>query len=403
MARDIRVFDVFVASPADVADERERLEAVIRELNETWQNRLGVQLNLVRWETHAYPGFGEDAQDVINREMQEAFDVFIGILWSRIGTQTHRAESGTLEEFERAYTQWTHDRGSIKLLMYFKKAALGIDDIDPEQISRVQAFERSLPEKGGFCWRFDTSDHFEAIVRKHLSLLAQELAEDPEGGARRAIAASPAGAPVELEDEEGLLDLVDQWTDGLDVVNGIVGKFTGSLAELGEAMQAGSAEINDLDIPHNPSRAGEAKRLINSMANRLELFADILLPETPVLEEAFGQAMKALDKAIEVAPDFGEEGIESLCTSKTGLVSFDESIGGAMESIGQMKETIQGLPRVTTRFNRAKRKAVDALGGLYRCLSAARTQMNSSHSLLVKLCDGIKQADADGRPLRGRH
>lgn len=309
MARDIRVFDLFAASPGDVAEERERLEIVIRELNETWQSRLGVQLNLMRWETHAYPGFGDDAQDVINQEMPETLDLFIGILWSRIGTPTNRAESGTLEEFEHACAQWKEDSNSIKLLIYFKKAALGIDDIDPDQISRVRAFERSLSEKGGFYWKFDTSDNFETIVRKHLALLAQELAEDPEGGARRAIAPSPARTSAELEDEEGLLDLVDQWTDGFGVVNGVVGKFTDSLAELGEAMQGGSAEIKGLDIPNNPSRAREAKRLINSMANRLEFFADVLLPETPVLEEAFGQAMKALDKAIEIAPDFGKEGI----------------------------------------------------------------------------------------------
>lgn len=389
MARDIRVFDVFVASPAEVAEERERLEAVIRELNEIWQDRLGVQLNLIRWETHTYPGFGEDAQDVINREMPDTVDVFIGILWSRVGTPTRRAGSGTLEEFERAYAQWKRDPDSIKLLMYFKKAAIDIEDIDPEQISQVRAFERSLPEKGGFYWKFDTSDAFERIVRNHLARLAQELASDPEGGVRQPITASPLTTPVEREDEEGLLDLVDQWTDGLEVVNEIIGTFTGSLAELGAAMEAGSAEINDLDVPHNPSRAAEAKRLINSMANRLDLFADVLLPETPVLDEAFGQAMKALDKAIEIAPDFGEGGIESICTSKTGLVSFDESVGGAMESMEQMKETIQGLPRVTTRFNRAKRKAVDALGSLYRCLSAARTQMKSSLSLLEKLCEGI--------------
>ena len=37
----------------------------------------------------------------------------------------------------------------------------------------------------------------------------------------------------------------------------------------------------------------------------------------------------------------------------------------------------------------ARRKAVDALGGLYKCLSAARTQMKSSLSLLEKLCEGI--------------
>ena len=56
MARTVKSLSVFVASPGDVADERVRLEEVIRELNITWSKQLGVQLDLVQWETHALPG-----------------------------------------------------------------------------------------------------------------------------------------------------------------------------------------------------------------------------------------------------------------------------------------------------------------------------------------------------------
>jgi hypothetical protein len=43
-----------------------------------------VFLDLIQWETHAWPGFGADAQDVINREIEPG-DIFIGIMWRRIG------------------------------------------------------------------------------------------------------------------------------------------------------------------------------------------------------------------------------------------------------------------------------------------------------------------------------
>ena len=61
MPRQEHVLTVFVASPSDVGDERTKLEEVIRELNETWSRELGVRLDLVRWETHAFPGMGIDA------------------------------------------------------------------------------------------------------------------------------------------------------------------------------------------------------------------------------------------------------------------------------------------------------------------------------------------------------
>jgi len=57
MAKQVSVLSVFVASPDDVPDERECLEGVIRELNLQWKSRC-VRLELVRWETHAYPGVG---------------------------------------------------------------------------------------------------------------------------------------------------------------------------------------------------------------------------------------------------------------------------------------------------------------------------------------------------------
>ena len=81
MPRDERVFVVFVASPSDMQPERDALEEVIRELNLTWSRKLGIRLDLVRWETHGVPGFGADAQDVLNRQLPDDPDIFIGLMW----------------------------------------------------------------------------------------------------------------------------------------------------------------------------------------------------------------------------------------------------------------------------------------------------------------------------------
>ena|SRR3989337_1199459 len=32
-------------------------------------------------ETHTYPGIGEDAQDVINKQIDDDYDIFIGLMW----------------------------------------------------------------------------------------------------------------------------------------------------------------------------------------------------------------------------------------------------------------------------------------------------------------------------------
>ena len=71
MSSEVRVFDVFVASPSDVTEERGVLEEVLIELNQIWKKTLGLRLDLIRWETHTRPGFGDDAQDVINQEIPD--------------------------------------------------------------------------------------------------------------------------------------------------------------------------------------------------------------------------------------------------------------------------------------------------------------------------------------------
>ena len=99
MPRQEHVLSVFVASPNDVQEERARLEEIVKELNDTWSRQLGLRLELLRWETHAFPNIGEDAQAVINEQVPTDYDVFIGIMWHRSGTPTGRAGSGTIEEF----------------------------------------------------------------------------------------------------------------------------------------------------------------------------------------------------------------------------------------------------------------------------------------------------------------
>ena len=102
MARDERVITVLVASPSDLEPERSRLEEVIREFNIVWSKNLCLRLELVKWETHGFPGIGEDAQDVLNRQLGDDYDVFLGMMWTKFGTPTGRAGSGTEEEFNRA-------------------------------------------------------------------------------------------------------------------------------------------------------------------------------------------------------------------------------------------------------------------------------------------------------------
>jgi len=140
MPRTEKVIVVFVASPSDLENERHKLEDVIRELNVTWSKTLGVRLDLVRWETHAYPGMGNDPQDLINKQIGDDFDIFLGLMWGRFGTPTERAGSGTEEEFIRAKQRLERNPDAVKIMFYFKDAPLPPSKIDPIPTAKGSGF-----------------------------------------------------------------------------------------------------------------------------------------------------------------------------------------------------------------------------------------------------------------------
>jgi hypothetical protein len=128
MPETVSKIAVFVGSPGDVAEERKIVAQAVDDLNVGFASSRGLIVELKRWETHVWPGFGEDAQDVINDRVGQ-YDIFVGIFWNRFGTPTARAQSGSAEEFERAYTIWkTHKRPS--LMLYFRRSPVDLSSLE---------------------------------------------------------------------------------------------------------------------------------------------------------------------------------------------------------------------------------------------------------------------------------
>jgi hypothetical protein len=180
MTEQVTKLRVFVASPGDVWKERQLLGDVIDELNRGIADEKGLVLELVRWETHAWPDIGEDAQDVINRQIAPG-DVFVGIMWNRFGTPTKRAESGTEEEFNRAHAYWKQ-YGRPKIMFYFNRAPFSPSSEDElEQKRKVLAFKKELGDKGALYWEYNGADEFERLVRIHLTQVIRQW--EPESKA----------------------------------------------------------------------------------------------------------------------------------------------------------------------------------------------------------------------------
>ncbi len=173
----LRFRKILFASPSDTADERTVAEKIVDEVNGIWGQRHGIWLKSLMWETDIYSATGEDAQDVINHQFGDDYDAFVGIMRERFGSPTSRHESGTKEEYLRAYARHQRDPESVEIGFYFSNASFSREhekEEDLVQLLRVHAFQKEVEGKGTLYRKYSNIDEFEIGIRLHLSRLMQK-------------------------------------------------------------------------------------------------------------------------------------------------------------------------------------------------------------------------------------
>ncbi len=400
MAKTQTVLQVFVASPGDVAEERQLLSDVVSELNKVWGSRNGVMLELVKWETDSHPGFGADAQDVINSQISDTFDVFIGIMWGRFGTPTKRAESGTEEEFLRAFRRHTDSPGSVQILFYFKDAAIAPSKIDIKQLAKVQEFKEKIQkEYGGLCHVFESADQFQTGVRMHLSQVVQEWQDKHKGQSNGPLkgTSSPEKLPatnesplahlmaIDLDDAAnvGLIELVEAGTEAMEQVTSVVTRMAEATNSLSDRFLELTTETHDLAKRGADIRA--AKTIANKAADELELFVKRLSVEIVEFEKQNSIGMDAFGKVAMMAKTDFNEPQEDIEYARSSMRRYEQAMTNSFSSLAGFRDSISKLPRMTSPFNRARKCAVAVMDDLLNQLQIAASQCQDVDAVLERL------------------
>lgn len=174
MSTEVTKIKVFVASPSDVLKERMAVDEVVKELNHSLGDEYRVTMEVVKWETHVHPQMGRPQGVIIDQTGQ--FDIFLGIMWNRFGSPTGEAESGTIEEFTRAYKIW-EDNNDFPILFYFSKSPCYLETAkEAKQAEKVRLFKERL-EKIGLYKEYANSDSFTDVIRPDLTKVIVDLAK----------------------------------------------------------------------------------------------------------------------------------------------------------------------------------------------------------------------------------
>ena len=389
MLRDERVVVVFVASPSDMQPERDALEQVIRELNLTWSRKLRMRLNLVRWETHGVPGFGTEAQDVLNRELPDDLEIFIGLMWGRYGTPTSSAKSGTEEEFKRALERYRQDSASIRIMIYFKDAPLTPSQIDPGQLALVQRFRSSLGKEGGLYWSFNAIDKFEGLIRLHLTRQLQELSAGAQGEAVADSTAqiNSADASSEAVEELGLIDYLDLVDENFSRLVEITERISNETTTLGQQMQERTKEITEAvaQAPQGQLSRRVARTLTGKVAGDMNNYVIRMRTELPLFDDLLNLGAEAAGRATLMAVDTGPVGKNEVITAKQQLAVIHDALGDACDGVVSFRDSVQSMPRMTVDLNKAKRDTVAVIQQVLDSMTSGRRVLTESIRALDSL------------------
>jgi len=167
---------LFLSSPGDVGDERERVASVVNQLNRMLGDRLDCRLEVIDWRTHVTPDMGRP-QDIINKQISP-YDIFVGIMWKRFGTPTGKADSGTEEEFNIAYKNWQSFKRPRILFYFNQKPYMPKGSDEMQQFAKVIAFKETLQSEKGLVCEYGSLEEFRERVTDHLSDIMKEWFTD---------------------------------------------------------------------------------------------------------------------------------------------------------------------------------------------------------------------------------
>lgn len=163
-AKQPRTLKIFLASSAELRDDRDAFELYFRQQNDRLRKQ-GIDLQIIRWENFLDAMSETRLQDEYNREVR-ACDLFVSLFFTKTGKYTE-------DEFDTAHCQF-QDTGKPLIWTYFKDAPVNMGSIDDEVISLLQ-FKKKLAELGHFYSEYSDIEHLKRQFRDQLDKLPDHV------------------------------------------------------------------------------------------------------------------------------------------------------------------------------------------------------------------------------------
>lgn len=385
MPETVTKYKLFLASPSDLGEDRESINEVIKEINLTFGQQNNLVVELMKWETHSAPGASKTyTQGLINNDIKNDYDLFVGLMWLKFGTPTNVAGSGTEEEFNRAFARFNDSHESLQILFYFKNSPpLNLQDIDPAQLAKVNDFKKNLGNESVLYWHYSTIEELHSYLRIHipkrLTNLIKNQVSKPSNQELVTIES------IEQVEELGLLDYLDIIETKFETSTNSINKIAEATSWIGDKMNEKTYELSRFNQSSFQPNQSQIRRILRQTAQSMNEYASRISVEIPIFFENYEEGIKAFSSIVNIADDFfDKENIHELIEAKEAIIEMNSGISSGLTGMEGMHQSVVALPRIDKEINRAKRNISDKLRTLIH-------DLKSSSQLAIELVSEMSE------------
>lgn len=393
MAYKANVITIFISSPNDVKSERKFIIDEMQSWNQRNSEKSGCFLSPRTWEDVVAPDQDEYSQNVINQQIGDSYDVFLGLMWSRFGTPTQAADSGTEEEYDRAIER-KNSGAHLNLSFFFKTSDVPMNLIDTDQITKVSEFKKKISAAGCFYKEFSEDIHLARGLNILFDTIARNLEKYPIVERTNFAPSDKSVSPSEKhniwrdntgdsdENDLGLFDLNDMLEKSTAAIVILVSDWGNEVESLGEAMRDSTEQLNNISKFGQPDQQLVRKKVAQTAA-QLDQFAEFCEAKIEEIESEMSEFISTFQGIADVSKDFNrtQDEIDNTCQSIEQLAVGME---GAMDATRSFADSVGSLPRLSKDFNtsrtrvvRVQKKFLDLMGQNVRDLSEVKSTVES--------------------------
>lgn len=361
--------NIFIGSPSDVQKEREIIEGIINEMNGYYEHFDVPKLNLISLKTDVRSKIGNlEGQNVIDKQINGKYNVFIGILWKKFGTKTENYDSGTEQEFYNAFSKYEENPKSMEIMFYFCERTPKFSEIDGEQLALVQKFRKKLEDKKGLYKTYSSIEEFEEIIKNDLKLLVTEKNIDFEESSEN----------EEFEEEnDGLIDLMEEFEENFN-------DATLEMEYLTVDIHKSEKELNILNEQNKDnSNRDIVKKYFNTVSMPITELAENVDTRGNTIVNSLNEGIETFNSIIDIHGNFilNNEEIEKTEKSMNECYNSIEELNVAIIDVLNIIRPIQPI---TTKFSRSKKKLEKSLNTFLRRLVAIQKVIDESNNHLLE-------------------